>query len=152
MGDINLLDRINKLANKFKNVITSSDKATKSKFGVVMIGDGINVSSGKISVPPASGFVADVLWEGDLTNAYVDITSALVHPVTDYKFLTTCRVGGSAPLESAESGQLLYVSAIGGGNNVIATAGTSIQCKIADGVFSIKAQSALTGVKLIGIK
>lgn len=151
MGDINLLDKINKLANKFKNVITSSDKASKSKFGIVKIGDGINVSSGTISVT-ASGFVADVLWTGDLTNAYADITSSLAHPVTDYKFLTTCRVGGASPSESAESGQLLLVSAIGGGNNVIATAGTAIQCKIVDGAFSIKATSSLTNVKLIGIK
>lgn len=147
MGDINLLDRINKLANKFKNVITSSDKATKSKFGVVKIGDGINVSSGTISVS-ASGFVVDELWSGDLTNAYVDITASLAHPVTDYKFITTCRLGGT----SAESGQLLYVSKIGNGNNVIATAGTSVQVKIDSGAFSIKAQSALTGVTLLGIK
>lgn len=151
MGDINLLDRINKLANKFKNVITSSDKATKSKFGVVKIGDGINVSSGTISVS-ASGFVVDELWSGDLTNAYVDITASLAHPVSDYKFITTCRTGGSGSSISAESGQLLYVSKIGGGNNVIATAGTSVHVKIADGAFSIKAQSALTGVTLLGIK
>lgn len=91
----------------------------------------------------------DELWSGDLTNAYVNITESLAHPISDYKFLTTCRVGGGA---SAESSQLLYVSKIGSGNNVIGTAGTSIQVKIDSGAFSIKAQSSLTGVTLLGIK
>ena len=90
----------------------------------------------------------DELWTGDLTNAYLDITESLAHPISDYKFLATCRVGGS----SAESSQLLYVSKIGSGNNVIGTAGTSIQVKIDSGAFSIKAQTSLTGVTLLGIK
>lgn len=54
MGDINLLDRINRLAKKIGSAITSSDKATKSKFGIVKVGENISVSSGTISVPVAT--------------------------------------------------------------------------------------------------
>lgn len=94
------------------------------------------------------GFTVDELWSGDLTNSYVDITASLAHPISDYKFLATCRVGST----SAESSQLLYVSKIGSGNNVLGTAGTSVQVKLDSGAFSIKAQSSLTGVTLLGIK
>lgn len=39
-----------KVENDAKKYITTSDKATKSKFGIVKIGDGLDVSSGTISV------------------------------------------------------------------------------------------------------
>lgn len=58
MGDINLLARIESLANKFKKAITTSDKASKSKFGIVKIGNGIDVASGVISVNATSDYSA----------------------------------------------------------------------------------------------
>ena len=86
MGDINLLDRINRLAKKIGNAITSSDKATKSKFGIVKIGDGINVSSGTISVPPATPFEVDLLYSGtsEVTNNFTFPTGKTL---SSYKFL-----------------------------------------------------------------
>lgn len=36
-------------------LVTTSDKATKSKAGIVKIGDGINVANGVISVPAGGG-------------------------------------------------------------------------------------------------
>lgn len=54
MGDINLLARIERLAKKITNAVTTSDKASKSKFGIVKVGNGIDVSSGVISVSGSS--------------------------------------------------------------------------------------------------
>lgn len=62
------------------------EKATKSKFGVVKIGDGINVSSGVISVP-AGGVTCDELWKGTTSTTFADITANLAHPLSDYKLL-----------------------------------------------------------------
>lgn len=62
------------------------EKASKSKFGVVKIGDGINVSNGVISVP-AGGVTCDELWTGTTTNSFADITASLAHPLSDYKLL-----------------------------------------------------------------
>ena len=74
-------------AKKFPPVIGDDvEKATKSKFGVVKIGDGINVSSGVISVP-AGGVTCDELWTGNTSNSFADITESLAHSVSDYKLL-----------------------------------------------------------------
>lgn len=62
------------------------EKASKSKFGVVKIGDGINVSSGVISVP-AGGVTCDELWTGTTSTTVADITESLAHPLSDYKLL-----------------------------------------------------------------
>ena len=62
------------------------EKASKSKFGVVKIGDGINVSSGVISVP-AGGVTCDELWTGTTSTTATDITESLTHPLSDYKLL-----------------------------------------------------------------
>ena len=99
MGDINLLDRINRLANKLKIAVTTSDKASKNKFGIVKVGNNINVASGVISVPDATestkgvvslsdvgGFGVDVLYTGDNASetAYTFPTGK---SLSDYKFL-----------------------------------------------------------------
>lgn len=156
MGVINLGLLVDKIKRKLENAgfIKNTDYASATKAGVVKIGDNIDVDDGVISVtfPAAGGFTVDELWSGDLTNAYVDITASLSHPVSDYKFLATCRVGGSGSTRTAESSQLLYVPYLGHSNNVIGTAGTTIFVDSNDGSFSIKAQSSLTGVKLLGIK
>ena len=64
------------------------EKASKSKFGVVKIGDGINVSSGVISVPN-SGFTEETLFdEGETPVALAaNATVTLAHGYSDYKML-----------------------------------------------------------------
>lgn len=86
MGDINLLDRINRLAKKIGNAITSSDKATKSKFGIVKIGNGINVSSGVISVPATTGFNVDTLYSGS-EETVNNFTFPTGKTLADYNFI-----------------------------------------------------------------
>lgn len=54
MGDINLLGMIRKIKSSLSGFVSTSDKATKSKFGIVKVGDNISVSSGTISVPVAT--------------------------------------------------------------------------------------------------
>ena len=54
MGDINLLGMIRKIKNSLSGFVSTSDKATKSKFGIVKVGDNLSVSSGTISVPVAT--------------------------------------------------------------------------------------------------
>lgn len=69
MGVINLSVLVDKIKRKLINggFITSSDKASKSKFGIVKVGDGINVNSGIISVSAQSGGTV-VLWQNAGTN------------------------------------------------------------------------------------
>lgn len=64
------------------------EKATKSKFGVVKIGEGINVSSGVISVPN-SGFTEEVLFNEGETPIPLAANAAvtLAHDYSDYKML-----------------------------------------------------------------
>lgn len=52
MGVINLGNIVSKLKNSLSGIfVKKTDKATKSAFGIVKIGDNVSVSSGKISVP-----------------------------------------------------------------------------------------------------
>lgn len=164
MGDINLLDAIRKLKNSIVNYVGKGDKASKSAFGVVKIGDNISVSSGKISVPEATeetfgvvkkgsgGCVVDVLWSGNLTSDFVDITASLSHPLTDYKFLTCSRVNGP----NVEPCNLLHVADMSDGTNNQNTmymgTNTPATIRLGEGTVSIKSTSTITGVKLIGIK
>ena len=97
MGDINLLGMIRKIKNSLSGYISTSDKATKSKFGIVKVGDNLSVSSGTISVPVAteetygvvkaggSGVTIDELWNGTTTTTFTSIASSLTHPINDYK-------------------------------------------------------------------
>ena len=163
MGDINLLDRINRLAKKIGNAITSSDKASKSAFGIVKIGDNINVSSGKISVPDATestkgvvslaglgGFTVDEIWSGSVTSDYVNITSALLHPITDYKFLIVSWKSGV----NVNGGQLLYVPNMSTdtNNSNYLQFGTN-NCNIRLGTDTVSIGGGnYSGIKLLGIK
>ena len=163
MGDINLLDRINRLTKKVAGAVFPTDKASKSAFGIVKVGDNINVSSGKISVPVATeetygvvkagsgGCVVDELWSGNLTSDFVDITSSLTHPLSDYKFLTGSRVSGV----NVEPGNLLYVADMSNGTNntnAITVGSTPVVIRLGDGTVTIKSTSSVSGIKLIGIK
>lgn len=66
-------------------LVTTSDKATKSKAGIVKIGNGINVSNGVISVPETS-FTVDLLYSGtgETTNNFTFPTGKTL---SNYNFL-----------------------------------------------------------------
>lgn len=97
MGDINLLGMIRKIKNSLSGFVSTSDKATKSKFGIVKIGEGINVASGVISVAGGGGFTADTLWtEGGTPTALAkNVTLTLAHNYSDYKILSITLRRGS---------------------------------------------------------
>ena len=96
MGDINLLGMIRKIKNSISGFVSTSDKATKSKFGIVKIGDGINVSSGTISVPQNSGGMELLYTQPEAPEA-VSTEITLAHAVSDYKFLLIVENGTSDP-------------------------------------------------------
>ncbi len=162
MGDINLLGMIRKIKSSLSDFVGKNDKATKSKFGVVKVGDNISVSSGTISVPVAtadaygvvkagaSGITVDELWTGNVTNEYLDITNALAHPITDYKFLAISFNSGS----NVMPGQLLYVpnmSTSTNNSNYLYYGSANCNIRLGEGSVSIQG-SAQNGLKLIGIK
>lgn len=126
------------------------EKAGKSKYGVVKVGDGINVSNGVISVPAASGFTVDELWTGNVTSDYKNITSELVHPITDYKFLIVSWKSGV----NVQSGQLLYVpnmSADGNNSNYLQFGTNNINIRLGSDTVSIGG-GTYNNMKLLGIK
>lgn len=86
MGDINLLGMIRNIKNSISGFISKNDKASKSKFGIVKIGDGINVSSGTISVPPATPFEVDLLYSGT-SQVTTEFTFPTGKTISSYKFL-----------------------------------------------------------------
>lgn len=104
MGDINLLGMIRKIKNSLSGFVSTSDKASKSAFGIVKVGDNISVSSGKISVPVATaetygvvlassggGVELTEVWDGSGTVGY---TFPEGKTIDDYNFLVI--VGGDA--------------------------------------------------------
>ena len=103
MGDINLLGMIRKIRNSLSGYVSTSDKASKSKFGIVKVGDNLSVSSGTISVPVATeetygvvkagrsgGVTFDELWTGTTSTTLTSIASSLTHPLNDYKAILVC--------------------------------------------------------------
>ena len=62
------------------------EKATKSKYGVVKIGDGINVSNGTISVPAAAPFTVDLLYSGT-NQTTTEYTFPTGKTLSSYNFL-----------------------------------------------------------------
>lgn len=159
-------------------VVKKTDYATASKAGVVKVGNNIDVSSGKISVPAASdetagvvkvganlsvdedgflnasagssGITVDELWSGNVSNDYVNITASLAHPLTDYKFLVVSRNDGY----NVQPGQLLYVPNMASGtnnSNYLYFGSNNINIRLGDGTVSIGG-SVTTNIKLLGIK
>lgn len=96
MGDINLLARIEKLAKKIANAVTTSDKASKSKFGIVKIGNGINVSSGVISVSASGGSVSLYHYTEGTQAVNTDITFSTPLP-EGTKYVVFTSQGASYP-------------------------------------------------------
>ena len=76
------------------------EKAGKSKYGVVKIGNGINVSNGVISVP---GLTYDVLWEGNIIPDGETTPIELSHDLDDYKFIIACQILGGTNVTPAAS-------------------------------------------------
>ena len=119
MGVINLGNLVSKLKNSLSGIfVKKTDKATKSAFGIVKIGDNISVSSGKISVPIGTTETPGVLQVGSglsVTDGVISATSSgttfdelfndtviaggsveytLSHAYTEYKVLFFCSVQG----------------------------------------------------------
>ena len=155
MGVINLGLLVEKIKRKLEDsgFIKNTDYATASAAGVVKIGDNIDVDDGVISVTfptVTGGITVDELWTGNVTNEYLDITSALTHPITDYKFLAISQSDGTNVL----SGQLLYVPNMSRNqnNSNYMDYGTA-HCNIRLGEGTVSIQGATqNGLKLLGIK
>lgn len=62
------------------------EKAGKSKYGVVKVGDGINVSNGVISVPASVPFTVDTLYSG-ANQATTEYTFPTGKTLASYNFL-----------------------------------------------------------------
>ena len=71
------------------------EKAGKSKFGVVKVGDGINVSKGVISVPQNTGAL-ELLYTQPETPEAASTEITLAHNVSDYKFLLIVQKGSAS--------------------------------------------------------
>ena len=100
MGVINLGLLVDKIKRKLLNsgFITSSDKASKSKFGIVKIGDGINVSNGVISVTTSNNYSTiekEVgLWTDGTTKVYEKTFVLSDQSVTAYTDVTMGELPG----------------------------------------------------------
>ena len=154
MGVINLGLLVDKIKRKLESsgFIKNTDYASASAAGVVKVGDGLNISdSGVLSATQqAAGLTVDVLWTGNVTNEYLDITSALAHPITDYKFLAISFNSGS----NVVPGQLLYVpnmSTSTNNSNYLYYGTNNCNIRLGDGTVSIQG-STQNGLKLLGIK
>lgn len=177
MGEIlNRREQIiaNKLPPEIPDVdtlVTKTDYATASKAGVVKIGNNIDVSSGKISVPAASdetagvvkiganlsvdengalnadagGITVDELWSGTTSASYVDISATLsAETLKSYKLLLG--------VEGLNGGGVAVVSANDGTYKFALT--KTVDLNVAESVVSIRNEGtgSLSGVKIYGIK
>lgn len=154
MGVINLGLLVDKIKRKLEDsgFIKNTDYASASAAGVVKVGSGLNISeSGVLSATAqAAGLTVDVLWTGNVSNDYLDITSALSHPITDYKFLAISFNSGS----NVMPGQLLYVdnmSTATNNSNYLYYGTNNCNIRLGDGTVSIQG-STQNGLKLLGIK
>lgn len=165
MGDINLLGMIRKIKNSLSGFVSTSDKATKSKFGIVKVGDNLSVSSGTISVPVATeetygvvkagsgGITVDLLFSGNLVNG-ASTVHELAHPYTDYKALILCYGSGV----NMNSGDILVCDAIQTGNlnsnNVNCGSLSALRFDSEDATkFTIpNGTGTVVGVRIYGIK
>lgn len=128
------------------------EKASKSKFGVVKIGDGINVSNGVISVAGSGGSVTiEEVWTGNITTTATDYE--LTKAYTGYKILFL----QSLPSVNTTRGSDLIVvdlmTTTENGTNYMKAGGVDVEVKIVDSThFNMKAGQGLNGVHIMGIK
>lgn len=98
MGVINLSILVEKLRKKLSgDFVKKTDYATKTKFGVVKIGDGISVNGGKISVESSGGM--ELLIPGDYTESGVTgsqyLRTATGKDLSQYKILLITMSGST---------------------------------------------------------
>lgn len=152
-------------------LVTKTDYATASKAGVVKIGNNIDVSSGKISVPVASdetagvvkagtglsvdengalnvtggGITVDELWSGTTSASYADISATLsAETLKSYKLILG--------VEGLKGGGLAHVSPNDGTYQFALT--KTVDLDVANSVVSIKNEGtgSLANVAIYGIK
>lgn len=128
MGVINLSVLVDKIKRKLINggFITSSDKASKSKFGIVKIGDGITVDNGKISVSASGGTVSLYHWDGSTQSINTEYPLSVNVPDgakvvlfllknTDYPWISGWGfVNPNIPLEESNTGYTTQCSGYSG--------------------------------------
>jgi hypothetical protein len=98
MGVINLGNLVSKLKNSLSGTfVKKTDKASKTKFGLVKIGNGIDVASGVISVSASGGM--ELLIPGDYTESGVTgsqyLRTATGKDLTQYKILLITMSGST---------------------------------------------------------
>ena len=161
-------------------LVSKTDYATASKAGVVKIGNNINVSNGKISVPAASdetagvvkiganlsvdesgalnasgGITVEELWSGNLTDNLLNITSALAHPLTDYKAIFINVIPSTT---SCSGTGIIFVSTMPTATNNYSTVYYGIQntahidIRLDNDTVYIKAGASVQGVHIFGMK
>lgn len=112
--------------------------------------DALEKSSGGGGGGGGGGLTVDVLWSGNVTSSYKDITEDLAHPITDYKFLLVNFISGV----NVNPGQLLYVPGMSTGtnnSNYLFFGANNINIRLGDGTVSIGGQN-YNGISLLGIK
>ena len=97
------------------------------------------------------GAVADILWQGNITDTYKDITEDLAAPIEDYALLTAAQVlsntvsaGGVLPVE--------LMSSASNNINTILIGSMQVRLRLGDGTVSIASTTTQNGISLIGIK
>lgn len=97
MGVINLSILVEKLRKKLSgDFVKKTDYATKTKFGVVKIGDGISVNGGKISVESSGGSVTLYHYTEGSQAVNTDINFSTPLP-TGTKYVVFTSQGSSYP-------------------------------------------------------
>lgn len=169
MGDINLLDRVNRLTKKVAGAVSPTDKASKSAFGIVKVGNNVSVNSGVISVPDATeetkgvvslgsvgGFKIEQIWQGTTTTTLTSILSELAHTISDYKALLCYAVTKSGDVVTAgEGGTIIPVLTVGDGVSYIFK-NLAKEITLTVTTEDVKIRNAgtggLTGVTICGLK
>ena len=156
-------------------VVKKTDYATASKAGVVKVGNNIDVSSGKISVPTASdevagvvkvgnglevdedgflnasaaGAICDKLFDGNVVQGSTT-ASVLSAAYTDYKFLVFVKVSGV----NIEFGYPMITDAISNDANNMNTSGIgSVRFDTEDATkFILPQGTGSISIKIYGIK
>lgn len=97
------------------------------------------------------GAVADILWQGNITDTYKDITEDLAAPIEDYALLTavqalsnTVSAGGVLPVE--------LMSSASNNINTILIGSIQVRLRLGEGTVSIASTTTQNGISLIGIK
>lgn len=160
MGVINLGVLVEALKKKLAGTfVKTTDYASKTKYGIVKIGDGITVSSGKISVAATGGMTEDLLYTGTVALSSNYIEAMLAHNWDDYKMLVF--YVGTTNANSVSCGMFMTSCVSTGAlqDNNIQTAHTNVKFRVVldnDAIvknkLSVACSSSANVWKIIGIK